>query len=85
MHFSRPSSRSNHENHRRIQIDVIFHGNRLFSAALGEMLVGLRMKKTRMKKMPETEQRFVFLGSQKGLFKRPLPPRQSSCAMTVPR
>ena len=32
-----------------------------------------------MKTMLETEQRFVFLGSQKGLFKEPLPPHVSVC------
>jgi hypothetical protein len=32
-----------------------------------------------MKTMLETEQRFVFLGSQKGLFKGPLPPRVFVC------
>ena len=29
--------------------------------------------------MLDMEQRFVFLGSQKGLFKEPLPPRVSLC------
>ena len=32
-----------------------------------------------MKTMLDTEQRFVFLGSQKGLFKEPLPPHVSVC------
>jgi DNA-binding Xre family transcriptional regulator len=32
-----------------------------------------------MKTMLETEPRFVFLGSQKGLFKEPLPPHVSVC------
>ena len=32
-----------------------------------------------MKTTLETEQRFIFLGSQKGLFKGPLPPRVSVC------
>jgi hypothetical protein len=32
-----------------------------------------------MKAMLDMEQRFVFLGSQKGLFKEPLPPRVSIC------
>ena len=37
------------------------------------------MKRTRMKTTLETGQRFVFLGSQKGLFTNPLPPRVSVC------
>src|SRR5271166_6315792 len=37
------------------------------------------MERTGMKTMLDTGQRFVFLGSQKGLFKEPLPPHVSVC------
>ena len=37
-----------------------------------------------MKTVLDMEQRFIFLGSRKGLFKEPLPPRSLS-ATTVPK